>query len=543
MMAAMGERTLRRDTAVVTACTLLSRISGFGRVLATAAVLGSGLLGDVYQSANLVPNLLFELAAGGVLQAVLVPGFVAARRDGGDEGLGLAAAATSGVLLVGLAAVAALGLIVSPIIAHLLVASEPSSSTASDKLDVLVPMLLVFIPQLVCYGVGMVAAAALSARGRFVSAALAPAVNNVIVIVACLLFRQALHGSESSLSLSPWQFGLIAGGTTLGVIAFSATPVIALRLQGVPIAVRWQPRHPAVQLLRGSFGWATLSVVGTFIPMATALVLGNGAAGGVAVFVYAFAFFVLPHALVAVPLATTLSPRVADRWQRKEIDHLRRDVDSAVRIGLPLLSLAAVALAVLAWPLARAAAFGQTASQGIAPIAHTLAAFGPGLIGYGVAFVMLRVLMAIGDVRGSAVLQVTGAVAGTTVMIVLALSLHDSERSAALAIGYGVAQLVAAALLLARVHRLTGAASPRSLLRTAMESLVCSGLAAATMLVVVRRFDTSRRASALALILGGASGLVVFCVAFAAIRSRAGWSASAAVAQRLRLRRSGGAAT
>ena len=61
---------LRRDTAVVTVCTLVSRLTGFGRVLATVAVLGGGLLGDVYQTANLIPNLLFELVAGGVLQAV-----------------------------------------------------------------------------------------------------------------------------------------------------------------------------------------------------------------------------------------------------------------------------------------------------------------------------------------------------------------------------------------------------------------------------------------------------------------------------------------
>ena len=44
----------------------------FGRVLATAAVLGSGLLGDVYQTANMIPNLLFELVALGVLQSVLL---------------------------------------------------------------------------------------------------------------------------------------------------------------------------------------------------------------------------------------------------------------------------------------------------------------------------------------------------------------------------------------------------------------------------------------------------------------------------------------
>ena len=61
---------------LVTLCTLLSRVSGFGRVVATAAVLGSGLLGDVYQTANMIPNLLFELVAGGVLR----------RSDGGLVG-------------------------------------------------------------------------------------------------------------------------------------------------------------------------------------------------------------------------------------------------------------------------------------------------------------------------------------------------------------------------------------------------------------------------------------------------------------------------
>ena len=38
----------RRDTLTVTVCTLISRISGFGRVLAVAAVMGNGLLADVY---------------------------------------------------------------------------------------------------------------------------------------------------------------------------------------------------------------------------------------------------------------------------------------------------------------------------------------------------------------------------------------------------------------------------------------------------------------------------------------------------------------
>ena len=60
----------------MSALTALSRITGFVRILVVAAVLGTTYLGNTYQSANSVPNLLFELFAAGALQAVLVPTLV-----------------------------------------------------------------------------------------------------------------------------------------------------------------------------------------------------------------------------------------------------------------------------------------------------------------------------------------------------------------------------------------------------------------------------------------------------------------------------------
>ena len=119
---------IRRDTILVTLCFLLSRVTGFGRVVATAAVLGVGVLGDVYQTANMIPNLMFELVAGGVLQAVLVPSLVAARRDGGNAALSEATQATAAVIVVGLTVVAVLGAAVSPILGRLLLFAEPSAS-------------------------------------------------------------------------------------------------------------------------------------------------------------------------------------------------------------------------------------------------------------------------------------------------------------------------------------------------------------------------------------------------------------------------------
>ncbi len=518
-----SDASMRRDTLMVTVCTLLSRISGFGRVIATAAVLGSGLLGDVYQTANLIPNLLFELVAGGVLQAVLVPTFVEARRLGGRPLLTRAVRASNGVVLAVLGLITLAGMALSPWLTRLMVAADPSASVAAEKLDVMLPMVLVFVPQLVCYGLATVVSAALNSRGRFVAAALAPAVNNVIVIAACLWFRWLRHGAVADLHLSVLQMAVIAGGTTLGVLMFALAPAVALRLDGVGWRPRWEPSHPAVAEMRSKFGWATLSIVGTLVPTAAALALGNGAPGGVAVFMYAFAFYVLPHALVAVPMATTLAPRVADRWQAGDSASARRMIEAALTVAAPLLLLGGAGMVGLAWPLARAAAFGQTASQGFAPIAHTLAAFGPGLLGYGVAFVMTRVLFAMGDVRRASMLMIGAAVMGVATMVVMSDVLHPADRAAALAVGYGASQTVAAIVLTARARTLVGSLSSTGVARAVLAAATAAVAAGASMLWIVARFGTGRAASASAVVVAGVAGVVVFAAVMSAVSGRRNW--------------------
>lgn len=512
---------IRRDTILVTVCTLFSRITGFGRVVATAAVLGVGLLGDVYQTANMIPNLMFELVAGGVLQAVLVPSFVAARREGGDATLSEATQATTAVIVLVLTVVAIVGAAASPLLGRLLLLAEPSRSIATSKLHLMVPMVLVFVPQLICYGVSTVTSAALNAKGRYVAAALAPAVNNVIVIMACVAFRATRDGAVADLDLTYWQFVLIAGGTTLGVVVSSLMPALALRRAGVRWMPRWLPDHPAVQSMRRSFGWATLSIVGTLVPTAAALALGNGAPGGVAVFVYAFAFYVLPHALIAVTIATTLGPRVADGWQAGRVDEVRSVIDNAMRVTVPLLVLAGAGMLALSWPLTRlVAGVGQTSGQGLAPIAHTLAAFGPGLVGYGLAFMMTRVLFVLGDVRRASILMVAGAVVGVVTMAVTSTLLSPDSRAAALAIGYGAAQTVSAVLLTRRVHQLTGAMSLGRVGRIALESLVSGAASIAVMVWAVTSFETTRRQALVAFLLGGTAGVAVFACSMSLLRSR-----------------------
>ena len=513
-----------RDTIVVTACTLVSRLTGFVRVLVAAAVLSNGLIGDTYHAANAIPNRLFELVAGGVLQAFLVPSFVAARRSGGDEELGRSAGVVLGVLLVGLSAVAAVVMALSPLITRVLTSAGSDAAVIAEKRAVMTPMLLVFIPQIAFYGMGMVTTAALAARGRFAAAALAPAVNNIVVITCYLLYRASRQGQEASLDLDTTQFLLVAGGTTLAVIAFTAVPGIVLRSQGVRWRPQWQPHDRLVSDLRASVGWAMLSVVGTLVPTAAAIVLGYRVVGGVAVFTMTFAFFVLPHALIAVPVATTSAPRIADAWQRGDRVRTGALIERAARVIVPLLLLAGAAMVALSWPVARvASSFGQAASQGVAPIAHALSMFGLGLLGYGMSFTMTRVLFSLSDVKRASMLVATAAIVGVCAMAVASAVMSDSNRAAALALGYGTTQTLSAALLTWRAHQLTGYPTRRSIGRLGVGSLAAAVVAGVVMFGVGQWFDHTRLASLSAIVVAGCVGAVVFvgCVGvFTGVRPR-----------------------
>ena len=51
----------------VAGLTLAARLVGFGRSLVFSKTVGDTCLGDTYNAANSLPNVLFEIVAGGVL--------------------------------------------------------------------------------------------------------------------------------------------------------------------------------------------------------------------------------------------------------------------------------------------------------------------------------------------------------------------------------------------------------------------------------------------------------------------------------------------
>ena len=123
--AGRGSSTTTRAAAGMGAITAVSRALGLVRVLVVSAVLGVSFLGNAFQQANSVSNVLFELLAAGALSAVLVPAFVELLDREGHDRAEQVAGGVLGVALAGLGAVTVVGVVGAPWLAEVLTVAAP----------------------------------------------------------------------------------------------------------------------------------------------------------------------------------------------------------------------------------------------------------------------------------------------------------------------------------------------------------------------------------------------------------------------------------
>ncbi len=228
-----GRAGLVRSSAVVAAGTLLSRLTGLLRVVVLAAAIGKESLADTYNLANITPNIVYELLVGGVLAATLVPVFVDLLERRGHR----STSAVFTVTMTALTLFTAATMLSSPLLARLFVLHEHGPDRAA-QLHVLTILILCFVPQMIFYGFTTLASALLNACHRFVAAAFAPVVNNVVVIVVLVAFVVRTSGRHSSITdvarvRDDIGLLLLLGiGTTVGIVAMALVLVPAVARAG-----------------------------------------------------------------------------------------------------------------------------------------------------------------------------------------------------------------------------------------------------------------------------------------------------------------------
>lgn len=449
--------------ALIAVISVVARIVGFGRQLVFQNTVGATLLGDVYATVNAVPNVVFEIIAGGALASVVVPLLAGPAARGDTEQVKRTTSALLGWTLLVLVPVALLGVVIAG------PAAEGLMQGKGEQLGVEVAetFLLLFLPQIPLYGIAVVTAGVLQAHRRFIAAAVAPIISSLVVAGAYLVFDKFFTGNRGDLTTVDRRSELIlAGGTTLGVLALALVTLVPVlwRVTGLTPTLRFPPGVGRRARALAAAGVATL--LGQQIGYLTSYVLSNthGSAGAAVTYLNSWMVFLLPYAILAVPIATSTYPRLAQHADTNP-DGYRRTLSRSTRAVVAVSALGAGVLVATAWPVARFFAELNATTIDPEPMALALIAFAPGLLGYGLVAHLGRALYA----RGRAGPATAATLTGWFVVVVLAVLLTGAVDSglvtAMLGLAHSAGLTVAGILLVGAVVRDAGSAAAHRLIR------------------------------------------------------------------------------
>jgi putative peptidoglycan lipid II flippase len=460
----------------VAAGTFASRITGFIRVLVIAYVLGVGSLSDAFNYANGVPNIVYDLLLGGILSATLIPVFVEhLRADDPQEGARSISAVVTAISAALVAMSVVLWLLAPYLIDFYLVLNH--SSTGPDERALATKLLHYFAPQVFFLGAIVVSTALLNARHHFTAPAFSPVVNNLIAIAALLVAKFTASGiltsktANASTTLARFAADeravIILGlGTTAGYVVQFLVQLPSMRRARLIFRPVWDLRHPAVRQVGRLSSWLIGVVVANQVSLAVVMVLAGRKSGGWTAYQFAYQFFQLPYALIAVSVATAIMPNLAERWTSGDRAGFERDLVVAIRMTLAIVIPLAMAYAAIAQPfILLAIHHGRVTQSGAHPVGVTLAMFAVGLPGFCAFFLLIRGYQAMQQAR--VMFWLYAFENGLTVVLALILEPLLGVPGLALAwvVPYTIASIVAVFDLRGRIGTLGGISTIRSLVR------------------------------------------------------------------------------
>ena len=402
----MSDNQLLRASSVMAVGTIASRVTGLIRNLLLVALLGTAILGDTYNVANTMPNILYNLLIGGALTAVFVPQIVRSLRDS-DQGAAFISRLFT-VTVTFLLLLTVIGIVFAPVIVNLY---APEFSNRPE-FDITVTFMRYCLPQIFFLGLFALLGQIANAKGKFGPMMWAPVINNLIAI---LLFSWFLVNREdlSLGNISETDITWLGLGTTAGYLAQALILLPVVIRSGVKLTLRFDWHNSQIiksfRLASWSFLYAMISQVSYLVTVSIATsaavktqVLGDSTGVGFTPYSNAYLILILPHSIVTVSVVTALLPRLSNYVIDKKHDELTNSLVKAIRlIGIFTVPAALMFLA-----------FGQLVANtlyfGISNadanyLGLTLSAFALGLIPVSINLVLLRGLNAFENLKSQVI--------------------------------------------------------------------------------------------------------------------------------------------
>lgn len=396
-----------KSSLIMASGTVFSRALGIIRAILLAATIGvTTNAADAFGVANQLPNNVYAIIVGGVLNAVLVPQIVKAKAhlDGGkayiDRLLTLAIVIFGSVTVI------------TTLSAPFLVALYTNGWSPS-QLALATAFAYWCLPQLFFYGLYTLLGEVLNARSKFGPYMWAPVLNNIVAIIGMILFIWQFGldpiGNRSVDQWTQSQITLLAGTATLGVASQALILFVFWKRMGLTFNLNFSWRGvglgPAMRAASWTLGMLVVSQIGGVVQTAVASTAIGGRAffagqeiaiASVAAMSIAWLIFMLPHSVATVSIATAYFTRMSTHAMEKKFDELKTDLADGLRTIAMISVLASAGLIVLAYPISRV--FVGELPSAIA-LGNVVIAMVIGLLPFSYVFMIQRAFYSLEDTR------------------------------------------------------------------------------------------------------------------------------------------------
>ena len=386
-MAKQQQPSVLKSTFVMSVATTLLKITGFVRTWAMAFALGNTVLASSYQIAFNLPNMLYELVAGGILTTAFLPVYLSVKNQQDESAAWRFASNLFNIVLVCLGAVVLLATVFAP-----QVIATQTFMTGGESAEQAVFFFRFFAVQVLFLGLGALVGGILNAHRRYFWPNISSAFNNLVVIVTFFGY----------VPLSAWDPGFarvwLAVGTTVGSFAMFACLIPSLMKVGVRYTPRIDFHDPALR----EVARIALPVIVFTVANLVAVSFRNAfaldvAPNGPSTIQYAWMWYQLPYGIVAAALSIALFTELADFAAQKNWTRFKEMLLRGIRLTAFLIVPLAACLMALANPLVSLYHAGEFTEENVALVAQVLFWWGTTLPLFAVYMYLYRVFSALKD--------------------------------------------------------------------------------------------------------------------------------------------------
>lgn len=384
-----------KSTAVMSLCTLVSRATGFVRTWAMAFALGNTVMAAGFSLANNLPNMIYELVAGGVLSTAFLPIYLQQRNQHGTKASSDYASNLLSIAVVFLGVIALLASIFAP---QVIMTQSLFSSASSETVTSAVWFFRFLAFEIVFYGISAVFSGILNAEREFFWPAISSVFMNVIAIIG--FFGYPFIASSNTQAATTW-LG-ITMLASIAVMAFVQLPALlktGIRFRFL-IDFNGEGFRDTIKLALPAIACTAINLVSLSIMNSCAL---HVAANGPSSISYAWMWYQFPYGVLGVALSTAMFTEMSDAVSRKDRIRFRENMLAGLSTTLMLIIPMAAMLFSCAYELIGLYSAGRFSAGDIEPIATLLMGWAINLPIYAAYMFVYRVFSALKDMKTVAI--------------------------------------------------------------------------------------------------------------------------------------------